>query len=122
MTVAVQQQPLEGGDLSADCLCPDLGLGDPPFHYPATPVDLAALLFTALLCLRALPLAQLGRSLLFSLTLLLGGQPLSLRRRLLPRAFGLLLFPELGLGSAFLLATLLSALLLQLSLDPALFR
>jgi len=40
---------------------------------------------------------------------------------LLPRAFGLLLFPELGLCSSFIHPALLSGLLLQLSRDPALF-
>jgi hypothetical protein len=53
---------------------------------------------------------------------LLGRYPLRFRRRLLPRAFGLLLFPELRRGGAFLLATLLRGFLLQLSGDPALFR
>jgi hypothetical protein len=98
VTVAVSQQPLERGDRSLHGLGPDLGLRHPPFHRAAAPVRLPGLLFPALGGLPLLLLAGLGSRLSLLLPYLLDGQPLRLRRGLLPGTLGLLLLPEPGRG------------------------
>ncbi len=122
VAAAVGEQPLERGHRGLHGLGPDLGFRHSPLHRPAAPVRLPGLPLPALGSLPPLLLAGLGCRLPLLLPLLLGGQPLRLRRRLLPGALGLLLVPEPGLGGAFLLPAQLSGLLLRLSRDSAFFR
>jgi hypothetical protein len=84
-------------------------------------VGLSGLLVPALGGLALLLLAGLGCCLPVLLPCLLGGQPLRFRCRLLAGMLGLLLFPELGLGRAFLLPPQLRSLFFHLSRDPAFF-